>query len=795
MYDCPNCGGNLVFDIRTQMLYCAHCESVMDPYYPEQQPGLQPESREEFDVTVFTCPSCGAEIASTNISATGFCTYCGASAVFEKRIRGEKRPQKIIPFMKTREDCREAYLKAIRSAAFVPPELKDPAFLDRFTGVYIPYWTYDVSFGPDVSVTGKKTYTKGSYEYTDYYDLNCMIEPARQELSFDASSSFDDHIGEVIGPFEEKDMRPFTPGYLAGFFSDIADVPSEVYLDDAEAAVARQAYPQLENQFPGYTVEMPKSQAKVEQDLQMKTSSAGAMFPVWFLTWRKNDRVAYSVVNGQTGKVYADIPVDLRRFLISSLAAAVPLFILLNLFLTITAPSMLALAAFFSLVTSFVYRKELKEIQTLESRKEDAGYQAGKDPNDKTLKKLSKDAFSKDVPTGKLVGAFSVLVIAGWVVLSALGEISFVYFIMEKVVHSLAGVVTLLSFLVTVFFTLSSSSTAKEFSASAPEVWGCFAASLLATLIFIWYPVGDMFYYIGTALAYLLITVTISGLVRKYNLLATRPLPQFHNRTKTSPGAVLLFVMAAALAGALFPVTETVHAASGNIRYTNPDTGYSVYLDDGEDLLSDAEELFLVRDMTPVTEYGNAGFVSGRSGSQQPRWYAESCYQSVFGTKDGTMLVIDMDDREIRIHSDGSLYKILTTGRTNSITDNVYRYASQRLYYRCAAETFRQITALLQGYRIAQPMKYLSNLLLALILSVLLNFAWLRVHARKLKPKRALILTVTGLGALAAGRKAERFIRQSKVFRSSSSGGGGRGGGFGGGGGGGHSGGGGGHRF
>ena len=346
MYDCPNCGGNLRFDIASQKLFCEYCESVMDPYEPERRSsGMQVESRDEYDVTVFTCPACGAEIASTNLSATGFCTYCGASAVFEKRVRGEKRPQRIIPFARTKEDCRNAYLNAIRHAAYVPKELKDPAFLDRFVGVYIPYWSYDVSFGPDLSFTGKKTYTKGNYEYTDYYDLNCQVAPVTQHMSFDASSSFDDHIGEVIGPFDEKGLLPFTPGFLAGFYSDIADVPSEIYYDDAEAAVAGEVYPQLEKQFPGYTVDMPRNRQKVEQDLKMQTSAAGAMFPVWFLTWRKDDRVAYSVVNGQTGKVYADIPVDLRQFLLFSLLLAVPLFVLLNFFLTITAPSMLALAA------------------------------------------------------------------------------------------------------------------------------------------------------------------------------------------------------------------------------------------------------------------------------------------------------------------------------------------------------------------------------------------------------------------------------------------------------------------
>ena len=450
-----------------------------------------------------------------------------------------------------------------------------------------------------------------------------------------------------------------------------------------------------------------------------------------------------------------------------------------------------------------------KCLDLLESKKEDAGYLYSKNPQDKNLKKMQKDAFSRKRPSGKLVGAASIIFTAAVVIIYAMSELSFLYFMTEKLVHSPSGVITILAFLLTLIWTFRIRSIAKELKSaadtgtesprtkklkSAPEAWGCIAASILALIIFIWYPVGDIYYYIGSAIAYLCIVLTISGLIRKYNLLATRPLPQFHNRTKTNPGMVLLLVLACSAAAFLFPGGTITQAGSSGIQYTNPDTGYSVYLSDDEDLLTDGEERLLVRDMTPITEYGNVGFVSGDSGSQTARWYAESRYQSVFGTDSGTMLVIDMDEREIRIHSDGKVYRTITNAKANTITDNIYRYATREEYYLCAEHAFEEILSVLKGQRIAQPMKYLSNALLALILSVLLNFSWLKARAKKLKPKRAVVLAVSGMAAVAAACKAERFIRQTKVYHSSSSGGGGGGRG-GGGGGGGHSGGGGGHRF
>ena len=57
MYQCPNCGAGLRFDIPSQQLFCDHCGSTLDPYEAEKEKDA--EEREEYDVTIFTCPQCG----------------------------------------------------------------------------------------------------------------------------------------------------------------------------------------------------------------------------------------------------------------------------------------------------------------------------------------------------------------------------------------------------------------------------------------------------------------------------------------------------------------------------------------------------------------------------------------------------------------------------------------------------------------------------------------------------------------------------------------------------------------
>ena len=101
--------------------------------------------------------------------------------------------------------------------------------------------------------------------------------------------------------------------------------------------------------------------------------AASAMLPVWFLSYRNKDRVAYATVNGQTGKVAADIPVDRRKFLLGSFLLAIPVFLLLNLFFTIRPASTLILSAALALFASIIYFVELSEIHSQETYENDRG--------------------------------------------------------------------------------------------------------------------------------------------------------------------------------------------------------------------------------------------------------------------------------------------------------------------------------------------------------------------------------------------------------------------------------------
>ena len=231
--------------------------------------------------------------------------------------------------------------------------------------------------------------------------------------------------------------------------------------------------------------------------------------------------------------------------------------------------------------------------------------------------------------------------------------------------------------------------------------------------------------------------------------------------------------------------------------YQNSDTGYTAYIDDEEDLLSSSEEEELLKKLVPLTQYGNVAFLSGR-GDYSAAATIRDFYNEVFYGKSGLIFFIDMENREIRIQSGGAFYRTISSDVANSITDNVYVFASNGDYYRTAAVAFSQVKAKMEGRFVATPMRWISNFFLAIFLGLLFNFTMLLMTWKQNRAGSKAVLGALRPNMILGNREVI-MTNQTKVRLSSSSSrrGGRSGGGFSGGGrsGGGFTSGGGGHRF
>lgn len=534
MYECPNCGGNLKFDIPTQQLACAYCGTHLDPYAIKKE--TDAASQDYFETTVFTCPQCAGEIISMDNEAASFCSFCGASTILSSRISNEKRPGFIIPFKKTKEDCRQAYAKKMRSAFFVPKELRNPEYIDGFRGIYMPYWTYQLTQKDRVILKGEKSYRRGDYVITDHYDLSGDLDAYYLGYSYDASSSFYDNISEALAPYDAKELVNFTPAYLSGFYADTADIDEEVYREDAVGLAINSSFDRIrkEKAFSGYSLNLPKSGNDLLNKLGTACRSAdNTMYPVWFLSYRNKDRIAYATVNGQTGKVVADMPISPIRYLLASLAAALPIYVLLNLFFTLRPPVLMGIACVLALVSGILYIMEMNAIGRRANYEDDraveimrrkkqrqasdqdgaaaAETQTGENQNGTAKKKSSpqkKNRFGS--PFLGFIIIFAVCL--GQMILSLAKLFLWPAIFIAMAACLIVGI--------------------RRYK-KVEDVKGLFglvfaaAAVMASVLISLFHPVSDIPYYAGAILTLLADAFIFVDIIRNYNKLAMRRLPQF----------------------------------------------------------------------------------------------------------------------------------------------------------------------------------------------------------------------------------------------------------------------------
>lgn len=256
---------------------------------------------------------------------------------------------------------------------------------------------------------------------------------------------------------------------------------------------------------------------------------------------------------------------------------------------------------------------------------------------------------------------------------------------------------------------------------------------------------------------------------------------------------VVLFVLclSGSLAGGLGTAKTqggiTVYA-QGAAQSDDIDTTsvYSAQVMDEADLLTDGQESRLLERMQAITPYGNALFVSSNAVSGSTGEYAKNRYLSTFGEQSGIIFLIDMVNREIYIYSHKEMFRVVTRNNAYTITDNVYTYATNGDYYMCASLVFSQVQDLLEGEEINRPMKHVSNLLLAIIFSVLLNY-WLMRKTSKVKELDLEDLLKGSEVRFHMDEPKFLFVKQERERRSSGGGSSGGGSSGGGGGGGGHS--------
>ena len=349
-FKCPHCGAGIQFDPELGSMRCEYCGSEIT--LQDYSDYLKDDSN-SYVARSMVCTQCGAELLTTDVTAATFCSYCGSPTLVPGRMIEEKRPDVIVPFKIKKARAEQIYRDEVRGSFFAPDWLKSEDGIAKVRGIYMPFYSYHFEYKGSYKGKADKTYTRGSYDYKEVYDLEADVKADFDDLLVDASRAFPDNLSGALYPYDlKKGGKEFEPSYLGGFYADISDVKPELYGDTFRALAEDYiSKPGERVAYNGAGVSRKTVAAGMHAEPEsMKT----AFLPVWFLHFKNKDRISYAVISGDSGRIAMDKPVDFGKYLSLGVIIAALICLVLN-FLVTPTPKVMLLMCLPLLIAGYIY--------------------------------------------------------------------------------------------------------------------------------------------------------------------------------------------------------------------------------------------------------------------------------------------------------------------------------------------------------------------------------------------------------------------------------------------------------
>lgn len=326
-YKCPCCGGAIEFDSGLQKMKCPYCDTefemetlvsydnelkneASDDMAWETAAGGQWQEGEADGLRVYTCQSCGGEIVGDETTAATSCPFCGNPVVMMGQFSGALKPDYVIPFKLDKKAALEALKQHYGGKRLLPKIFTEENHIDEVKGVYVPVWLFDADADANIryKATRIRTWSTSEYRYTEtsYYAVMRAGTIGFERVPVDGSTKMDDALMESIEPFDFTDAVDFQTAYLSGYLADKYDVDSEQSITRANERIKKSTEQAFASTVKGYSSVMPESSS-----VHLKNGVAKyALYPVWLLNTSWNSEKYTFAMNGQTGKLVGDLPMD-----------------------------------------------------------------------------------------------------------------------------------------------------------------------------------------------------------------------------------------------------------------------------------------------------------------------------------------------------------------------------------------------------------------------------------------------------------------------------------------------------
>lgn len=345
---CITCNAPLKFNSKTDLFECEYCgnkftiedlenyKKKLESAIKKEQSKNKQQTNKTFSSDAYHCENCGANIILGKNTASTSCVYCKSSAIIKDRLDGVYAPSKIITFAFSKEDAINKFKNLCKGRRLMPNDFDNPKNISSMEGLYVPFWLYNCENKATLYATCKDITTWSDSRYintkTDYYKVTVNGKLSFKNVPNDAASRFDDNIMHAIEPFDYNGFKEFNMSYLSGYLSEKYDVLHNDAYVIAKGRIDDDSKNYLLNKIGGFD---SKSVDSYNSEVSMLNNDY-VLLPVWVLNIKYKDKIYRFAMNGQSGKMVGEIPVDTKKLWLAIIINLIGIFLLCFIILIIT---------------------------------------------------------------------------------------------------------------------------------------------------------------------------------------------------------------------------------------------------------------------------------------------------------------------------------------------------------------------------------------------------------------------------------------------------------------------------
>jgi hypothetical protein len=256
------------------------------------------------ETKLVTCKQCGAETIQNKLQLSGMCPFCGSTTVeAADPAQDIMAPNGVIPFKISENRALYIFKDWIKDRFLAPELLARDAQLNKFYGIYVPLFTFDVltvnRFTGHFTENNRTLFKCGKFQH----QVDDFPVVASKQLCSDKL------LLNVIKDFRTREAKPYTPDALAGF-------PCEHYsvgLNEAWNSVGKDMDFYLKNQAN------KQEETRFLMGIDMATDYFNLKYkylvvPVWINSFYYDNKLYMIAINGQTGKIDGQWPKSFGTF-------------------------------------------------------------------------------------------------------------------------------------------------------------------------------------------------------------------------------------------------------------------------------------------------------------------------------------------------------------------------------------------------------------------------------------------------------------------------------------------------